>query len=264
MKYYLRTLEGVGRCFGGVLFDEFYNRFSIILSSTKDRKLATFNALKQMREIYKDADFSEIYQAIDERYNKDPNNYYNVYEGKEAFLIDESRKKQQAQAQEDAQRQAEAIAEAERAQKEAERAEAERLEQEEEAKAAAAEIRRYEELREEIAADLEYINNGQIIIYTPEALQIYKELTGRDYSEVLARHDEAREAYESEVKMQEENKSIEISPVIVSSGHEYTIIEEDENSITYQDETGEIHIEQKAGSVWPWVLAGAAALFFLV
>lgn len=268
MRYYLRTLEGVGRCFGGVLYDEFLRRFETLLNAGNSRKLSTYGALKQMRSMssFKDADFSEIYAVIDDKYKGDPYNYREVFEGKEAFIIDESRKRQKAQAQEAAQEQARAIAEAQeaqaRAEMEAERAAALKFEQEEAAAQAAAEIAKYEALRDEIATNLNYIENGQMILTTPEAMQVYKELTGRDYSEILARDEEAAAVYESEVKKMNEQK-IDIGPVVVSSEHEYTIIDEDENTITYQDETGAVYVEQKAKSALPWLIAGAAALFLL-
>lgn len=271
MNYYLRTLEGVGRCFGGVLFDEFYKIVSRLKSVGTDLKDAAFSALVQMRDKYPNSDFSEIYAAIDERYKSEPYNYKKVYEGKNAFIINESRKRQAAQASAQASEQARAMAqakeEAERAEMEARRAAAARMEEEEAAAQAAAEIAQYEALRDEIANNINYIENGQMILTTPEALQVYKELTGRDYSEILARDEEAAAVYESEVKkMSEEEKTqmVEISPVVINSEHEYSIIDEDDKTITYQDETGMIHIEPKA-SVAPWlILAGAAAALALV
>lgn len=135
-----------------------------------------------------------------------------------------------------------------------------RYEQEELAAQAAQEIERYEALRDEILNNIKYIENGQMILTTPEQMQIYKELTGRDYSEILEHDDEAAAIYESEVeKMNEQN--IDISPVVISSQHEYTIIDEDDNTITYQDETGAVYVEPKASAATWLILAAAAALF---
>lgn len=60
------------------------------------------------------------------------------------------------------------------------------------------------------------------------------------------------------------DSEIEIEPVIVDSLPEYSIIDEDETSITYEDEAGGVHTIPKAKtSAAPWLLAAAAAVFFL-
>lgn len=269
MRYYLRTLEGIGGCLGSALYDEFVQVFVNYDNTGIGKKLAAFRALKQLRATYPNSDFTEIYNIVDGKYYNKPSEYLNVWQGVHEFLKADSRSRQNIKAQEQASAQAAAIAKAR--EEEAESAytnynESIRQVQEEEAATqAAAVIAEYEALREEISENIEYIDNGQIVLTTPEQMRIYKELTGREYSEILERDEEAAETYESEVKrMEEENKTIEISPVVVSSEHEYTIIDEDANSITYQDETGEIYIEPKGGKAWPWILAGAVAVFFLV
>ena len=60
------------------------------------------------------------------------------------------------------------------------------------------------------------------------------------------------------------DSEVEIEPVIVDSLPEYSIIDEDETSITYEDEAGGVHTIPKAKtSAAPWLLAAAAAVFFL-
>ena len=72
MNYYLRTLEGVGRCFGGVLFDEFYRIVGNYKAVGTDLKEAAFGALKYLRGIYPNSSFDEIYNAVNEPHKTDP------------------------------------------------------------------------------------------------------------------------------------------------------------------------------------------------
>lgn len=58
--------------------------------------------------------------------------------------------------------------------------------------------------------------------------------------------------------------SIQTDPVFVDSLPSFSVIDEDEVSITYEDEAGEVHTVPKAKtSAAPWLLAAAAAVFFL-
>lgn len=268
MSYYLRTLEGIGML-GDTSehLQRFENQVNIFkrVYSLKD---AFFYALKSMREYWPDESLDDIYNYYAQF--KDAPNYPEISEGIRLFKAYESRQRQKAQAQdqasEQAQAQARAIyqaeAEAEAAEMEARRAAAYRRDQEEAAALAAEEIERYAALRDEISVNLDYVENGQMILTTPEQMQIYKELTDRDYSEILARDDEAAAVYESEIKKMDQNINLTETPVY--SEHEYTIIDEDANTITYQDETGAVHVEPKAGRALPWIIAGAVALFALV
>ena len=193
MNYYLRTLEGVGRCFGGVLFDEFYRIVGNYKAVGTDLKAAAFGALKYLRGIYPNSSFDEIYNAVNERYKTDPYNYKKVYEGTQAFIIYESRKAQAAQAAQQASEQARAYAEAMKAQ-----------------------------------AEAEAVEQAQAIINEGEPMQ--------------------------EINI--ENQVIESTPT-------YTIIDETEDSITYEDEAGNVHTEPKASAA-PWlILAAAAAALFM-
>lgn len=209
MNYYLRTLEGVGRCFGGALYDEFYNLFGAWLEQYKDRKRAAYQALINLRVKYPNADFGEIYDIINDNYNRDPGNYYNVYEGAKAYRITESRQRQQAQAQAAASEQERAHA----AYYEAAQAEAERD--------------TLELIKEQEAAQAAAVEQAQEIINEVEPMQ--------------------------EINI--ENQLIESTPT-------YTIIDETADSITYEDEAGNVHVEPKASAA-PWILAAAAAVLFL-
>lgn len=271
MNYYLRTLEGLGRCLGGSLYDEFLQVFQNYVIQGNARKLSTFNALKYLRLIYPDADFSEIYETINDKYYNSPANYRDVAAGAHEFRVADSRARQAAAAQKQESEKAAAIYRAraiEEAEKQASEMEARRAadykkQQEAAAQEAAAAIAEYKAQRDEIASNLNYIENGQVILTTPEQQAIYKEITGRDYSEILKHDEEAAAVYESEVeRMNEQN--IDISPVSVHAEHEYTIIDEDANTITYQDETGAVYVEPKSNKALPWLIAGAAALFLLV
>lgn len=61
-------------------------------------------------------------------------------------------------------------------------------------------------------------------------------------------------------KMNEQELTLENQ--IVTSTPVYTIIDETADSITYEDEAGNVHIEPKA-SVSPWLILAAAAALFL-
>lgn len=293
MRYYLRTLEGIGRKMGGVVGDyaiEAYKKehekakqtpgitikdayvlawknyinspiapqvpMNLETTSESENELNK-EKLLAIRDyiISKDSGQGIITQAAQNLYKSFSNNYYskNVRKIKDIADAEIRRAAAEASAEAKAKEEAEAFEMMRRAEEEAA------------AEEAADALAEYQAIREEIANNLNYIKNGQMILTTPEALEVYKELTGRDYSEILARDDEAAAIYESEVKkMEEENEVINISPVVVSSEHEYTIIEEDSNTITYQDETGKIYIEPKAGNAWPWIIAGGVALLLLL
>ena len=264
MNYFLRTLEGVGTL-GDTSehLKRFENQVNIFkrVYSLKD---AFFYALKSMREYWPDESLEDIYNYYAQF--KDAPNYPQISEGIRLFKVYESRQRQQEQAQAQASEQAQAqaraiyqaVAEAQAAEMEARRANAYRREQEEAAAQAAEEIERYTALRDEISLNLEYIENGQRILTTPEQMQIYKELTGSDYSEILNRDDELKQIVNEVLPMQE----INIENQVIESTPTYTIIDETADSITYEDEAGNVHIEPKASAA-PWLIVAAAAAFFL-
>lgn len=61
----------------------------------------------------------------------------------------------------------------------------------------------------------------------------------------------------------EQDSNVEISTQLVTSGQEYTFIDETDETISYVDEAGDLHVEQKAKSGLGWLVAAAAALFLL-
>ena len=56
---------------------------------------------------------------------------------------------------------------------------------------------------------------------------------------------------------------INLNTQLVTSGHEYTVVDETDETISYVDETGALHVEQKQKSGLGWLIAAAAALFLL-
>lgn len=76
---------------------------------------------------------------------------------------------------------------------------------------------------------------------------------------------EASVTYEDTVIQEDDmNQNIELPEVIVSDLPEYNVLWEDSESITYEDESGNIHTEAKAKSGVGWILAAAAGLLFLI
>lgn len=74
--------------------------------------------------------------------------------------------------------------------------------------------------------------------------------------------DEAQQVINEGATM--EQNEIEITPQVVNVEHEFYIIDEDENTITYQDETGKMYVEQKSGSNIGWIIAAAVGAFLLL
>lgn len=81
------------------------------------------------------------------------------------------------------------------------------------------------------------------------------------------------EEYEPEASVSEEDtviqevdmdQNIDLPEVSVSSLPEYNLLWEDDKSITYEDESGNIHTDPKANSGAGWLLVAAAGLLFLI
>lgn len=83
---------------------------------------------------------------------------------------------------------------------------------------------------------------------------------------ILEEHDPEASVSEEETVIQEGdmNQNIELPEVSVSSIPEYNLLWEDSESITYEDESGNIHTEAKAKSGSGWLLVAAAGLLFLI
>ena len=61
-----------------------------------------------------------------------------------------------------------------------------------------------------------------------------------------------------------DTENIEVSPHVISSGHEYSIVEETDDYISYTDETGKLYEELKPkSSGLGWIVAAAAAFLLL-
>lgn len=56
---------------------------------------------------------------------------------------------------------------------------------------------------------------------------------------------------------------VNISTQLVTSGSEFTVVDETQETIAYVDEAGELHVEQKQKSGLGWLVAAAAAFFLL-
>lgn len=65
------------------------------------------------------------------------------------------------------------------------------------------------------------------------------------------------------LQFQEKTPTVDLDTQLVTSGHEYTVVDETDETISYVDETGALHVEQKAKSGLGWLIAAAAAFFLL-
>lgn len=61
----------------------------------------------------------------------------------------------------------------------------------------------------------------------------------------------------------QEETDVNISTQLVTSGSEFTVVDETPETIAYVDEAGELHVEQKQKSGLGWLVAAAAAFFIL-
>lgn len=61
----------------------------------------------------------------------------------------------------------------------------------------------------------------------------------------------------------QDETEVTIPTQLVTSGQEYTVVDETAETISYVDEAGELHVEQKQKSGLGWILAAAAAVFLL-
>lgn len=133
-----------------------------------------------------------------------------------------------------------------------------RIEEEEAAAIAQQAIDERAALVDEIRENLDDIEAGRRVLVTAEQEQIYKELTGRDYSEILEQDNELKEIVNEVEPMNE----LQVENQVVESLPTYTIIDETADSITYEDEAGNVHVEPKASAA-PWLILAAAAALFL-
>lgn len=105
------------------------------------------------------------------------------------------------------------------------------------------------------------------------ALELYNELhpeqvepEPEEPGEVQQQTEEANNMTEEELnylKFQEKTPTVDLDTQLVTSGSEFTIVDETDETISYVDETGALHVEQKAKSGLGWLIAAAAAFFLL-
>lgn len=115
------------------------------------------------------------------------------------------------------------------------------------------EFRRVESTRKAAAAAAESAN-------AQEQKRAEQMISVNEY-EPAAAVEEAEEILNEGVEMND--NYIELPGQTITSIPEYNLLWEDSESITYEDENGEIHTEPKAKSGAGWLLAGAALLFLL-
>lgn len=65
------------------------------------------------------------------------------------------------------------------------------------------------------------------------------------------------------LQFQEKTRTVDLDTQLVTSGSEFTVVDETDETISYVDETGALHVEQKAKSGLGWLIAAAAAFFLL-
>lgn len=67
------------------------------------------------------------------------------------------------------------------------------------------------------------------------------------------------------VDFQEEkmDENLELPTQLVTSGSEFTVIDEADRTISYVDENGQLYVEEKPKSLIPWIAAAVAAYFIL-
>lgn len=83
----------------------------------------------------------------------------------------------------------------------------------------------------------------------------------RAQDEEREREEQVKREIEEFMKEGEQMQDLTLENQVIESTPTYTIIDETDESITYEDEAGNVHIEPKASAA-PWfILAGAAALF---
>lgn len=114
---------------------------------------------------------------------------------------------------------------------------------------------------ERIVSALEDVANAYGIEEVPVVFWHVRNMGRTGYLAIDIWNERHPEETEEENTMQ--NQEVNIDTQLVTSGHEYTIIDETEDTISYVDETGAMHVEQKQKSGLGWLVAAAAAFFFL-
>lgn len=238
--YYLQTLEGVARTFGAALslVEEFNNLFYKHRNAGLDIGPAVFRALQNVHALHPLDDLTDVYNYLYSLEGK--NNLTGYIEIVNNFISFLSRQKQQAQAQ----AQASGAAAAYKAAME--------RKQQEEADAAAIEA---EEKRIIAAQRAEQDASEQAAAYAAAREQGFEPKTEGENMDELA--------YLNFQQKISNSDNVNLPGQYVTGGHEYTIIDEDDKTISYTDETGKLYIEPKVKPVWPWILAAIAGFVLL-
>ena len=274
MNYFLRTLEGLGDVAGGVVNNFLSNYVSRYLNENLiDRH---FFAFKDFVNDYPDIvykslvnDVIKYVRGLEGQWNQ--TGWSKLADNMAAWytqFLRKNRDEQEAQAQaaqyaEAMKARAAAEAAAQLEEENAQRIEnLKRIEEEEAAAVAQQAIDERAALVDEIRENLADIETGRRVLVTPEQEQIYKELTGRDYSEILKQDNELKQIV-NESNEVDSMQEITLENQVVESLPTYTIIDETADSFVYEDEAGNIHIEPKAQSAAPWLILAAAAALFL-
>lgn len=84
----------------------------------------------------------------------------------------------------------------------------------------------------------------------------------RAQDEEREREEQVKREIEEFLKEGEQMQDITLENQVVESMPTYTIIDETADSITYEDEAGNVHVEPKASAA-PWLILAAAAALFL-
>ena len=235
MNYYLRTLEGAPRL-GALTIEEFKNKIAYRRQYLgQDVETAVYYQLLEVLETDGEGTYTGIKNYITANYGigQPARRGLDRVEAECAAAAEaaEATRRRQKEA---AQAQAAAAAEAYRAAMNAKR------EAEEEAARAALEAQQQEEAAR-------------------AALEAQQQEEAEAAAVII---DEAQQVINEGAIM--EKNEIELTPQVVNVEHEYYIIDEDENTITYQDETGKMYVEQKAGSGLGWIVAAAVGAFLLL
>lgn len=230
MSYYLQTLEGVPRL--GSVSDE-----------RKKQVLDNFNFL-----VTHDPDITAI--------TDETRRFYNAFFRLEsAFTEEEITTLWKGKKLNDSARQAvefyenQKAAERERDERDAQRrADIERKARDEEAARIAA---LQQQAQEEAEAEREAIDEQRrLAAQQASAVEEAEEIINE--GETMAQNIPARD-----------ETDVNISTQLVTSGSEFTVVDETPETIAYVDEAGELHVEQKQKSGLGWLVAAAAAFFLL-
>ena len=130
---------------------------------------------------------------------------------------------------------------------------------------AAANLEEAEAIRAEIDARRAADEQARAERERAEAEQqlVYDEIDyRRAQDEELEREEQVKREIEEFLKEGEQMQDITLENQVVESTPTYTIIDETADSITYEDEAGNVHIEPKASAA-PWLILAAAAALFL-